>query len=127
MKNKTTLITIFIAFIALGAGFGGGFAFKNYQISKTRANFMGVRTGQFREMGGATIGTILSMDDKSVTVKLTDGSTKIVIFADSTTYSNTAVAFKSDLKTGVNVTVFGIPNSDGSLTAKNIQLNPTLK
>ena len=138
MKNKTTLITVSIAVIALGAGFGGGYAFKNYQLQKSRGNFMtfgangaqrfvgnrmgGQANGMFR--GGATTGEVISMDDKSITVKMIDGITKIVLFATSTTYSNTVTATKTDVKTGSTVAVFGTPNSDGSITATNVQINP---
>lgn len=73
---------------------------------------------------GGVIGSIISMDDKSITVKLADGSSKIVLFSDATTYSNTVRAAKSDLKVGENVAIFGAANSDGSVTATEIQLNP---
>lgn len=129
--NKNLVIGI-IAVVALGAGFGGGYFFRNYQLTKQRANFgmggaqrfLGNRTGANGMMRGGTIGTILSIDDKSITVKLLDGSSKIVLFSTSTTYSNTVVATKTDLKIGSEVVVAGTANSDGSLTATNIQIRP---
>ena len=75
---------------------------------------------------GGVAGSIVSMDDKSITVKMTDESTKIVLFSDATAYSNAATASKEDLKVGVDVVVFGATNSDGSVTATNVQINPAL-
>lgn len=138
--NKTW-VPIVLLLIGLGAGFYGGMQYRNYQLSKARGNFAagngtqrfigqngqrpGGQNGEFRN--GAVAGSILSMDDKSITVKLNDGSTKIVLFSDSTTYNNTVTAAKTDLKVGDNVAVFGTPNSDGSVTAQSVQLNPEFR
>jgi hypothetical protein len=140
MKNARVLVPIICVLLGLGAGFFGGIEYRNYQINKARGGFAaGGANGTFQRFtangtrgvgqngmmrGGAVNGTILSMDDKSITVKLADGSTKIVLFSDATTYSNTATASKSDLKTGGTVAVFGTTNSDGSVTASTVQLNP---
>lgn len=140
MKNTKIVVPVVILLIGLGIGFGGGYYFKNYQLSKTRANFPGQfqgrgqmgatnQQGQRRvfQNGGMVSGEILSQDDKSITVKLADGSTKIVILGDSTTYSKTESGVKSDLKIGTQVGVFGTENSDGSVTAQNVQINPQLR
>jgi len=136
MKNKN-LVYALVGLVGLVMGFGGGFYFRNYQLQKTRSAF-GTNNGNFQRFmggnriggngtvmmgrGGAVVGSVLSMDDKSVTVKLPDGSTKIVLFSDATTYANTVSATKSDLKTGETVAVAA--NSDGSVTASSIQVNP---
>src|SRR5690349_19670671 len=70
---------------------------------------------QQRMMGRGVIGEITSMDDKSITVKQPDGSSKIVLTSGSTTYETTATAKKEDLKTGTNVRVIGNTNTDGSV------------
>lgn len=69
-------------------------------------------------------GSILSIDANSITLKLVDGSTKIIILGSSTTYSDTVSATQADLKSGANVAVFGTVNSDGSVTATSVQINP---
>jgi hypothetical protein len=128
MKNIKSLIPIICVLVGLGVGFLAGFEFKAYQLKKgfngnQTANGKG-NTQQMGMRGGAVMGSILSMDDKSVTVKLSDGSSKIVLFSDSTTYTNTVDAAKSDLKVGESVAVFGTSNSDGSVTATSVQINP---
>jgi hypothetical protein len=142
-KNTKVIIPIILVIVGLGVGFFGGFEFRNYQLGKTRSaftaggangaaqRFTGSRTGATgtgsaarMAGGGAVTGSILSTDASSMTVKLADGSTKIVLLSGTTTYSNTVSAAQTDLKTGVNVAVMGAANSDGSVTANNIQINP---
>ena len=128
-----TSIAVTIAVLTLIVGFAGGYFFRNYMLARTRQNFGGQfqRTDnapQGNRLGNRPVtGEIISQDDKSITVKMTDGSTKIVILADSTTYSKTDTGSKDDLKVGVQVGVFGTDNSDGSVTAQNIQLNPQFR
>lgn len=136
MKRYLPLILLTVGLLI---GFAGGFYFKTYQQSKQRPNFMNgnsntqrfVPNGGSREdgqgrvnFGGATEGDIISIDEKSITVKLLDGSTKIIFLGDTTTYSNISDSKKEDLKIGIKVAVFGSSNTDGSLTAQRIQLNP---
>lgn len=131
MKNNMIVI-IFVVALAVGAG--GFFAGIKYQQSKSPAgrfgNLQGNRNGQFqqRNQGFRPVdGEILSQDDKSITVKLQDGSSKIVLLTDTTSFSKSAEGSKSDLKTGEKVAVFGIDNPDGSVTAQNVQLNPQFR
>jgi len=134
MKNNTVII---IAIISLALGFGGGYLFKNYQVGKMRPNFGSQlpdrqRNGQGLQnvqgpqagFGGIVMGEIISQDENSITVKIQDGGTKIVILGDSTTYSKTQSIEKTELSTGNQVRVFGNVNSDGSVTAQDVQINP---
>ena len=125
-KNTKILVPVLCVLIGLGIGFFGGIQFKNYQLKKSAGNFQS-RNGNAQQggvRGGAVSGSILSMDDGGITVKLSDGSSKIVLFGDSTTYSNTIDASRADLKVGDNIAVFGSANSDGSVTATSVQINP---
>lgn len=136
MKSAKVILPIILVLVGLGAGFFGGYQYRNYVLRKratgltgaaaTFQRFTGTRgTGTNGMMrGGAVTGSVLSMDANSITVKLADGSTKIVLFGGSTTYSNTVSVLESDLKVGNSVMVFGTPNSDGSVTATNVQINP---
>lgn len=133
-----TVYIILIAAVTAIAGFFAGYKFQTYHNLSRRADF----AGQFqrRNFGGPNTnnrqnigfgrpitGEITSFDDNSVTIKMHDGSTKIVIVSKSTSYTNSSEGSKSDLKLGVNIGVFGSANSDGTLSAQNIQINPVFR
>lgn len=127
------MITLLVVAVATGAA--GFFAGTKYQQSKQSsfarqfANGQGLRgqgagvRGGFRPVSGE----IIKVDDASITVKLTDGSSKIVLLNNNTHISKATDATKADLTTGMTVAVFGNENSDGSVTAQNVQLNPQLQ
>ena len=84
---------------------------------------MGAGRGRF---GGATMGNVLSQDANSITIQLQDGSSKIINISGSTTFSKTDSASKSDIQNDMRIAAFGTNNSDGSVTAQNIQVNPPM-
>lgn len=135
MKNNYTM-TVVVAIIVGAAAFFGGM---QYQISKAptmggqvggRGNVQmgaggpgGMQGGQRAAMGMTPVaGEIISQDDTSITVKLPDGSTKIVLISDSTAINKASTGAKTDLITGEQITVFGTQNQDGSVTAQNISI-----
>ena len=109
-----------------------------YQKSQ-RGSFGQLSNGQFGQRGGSgangtrfrngggIVGEILSADHNSVTVKLPDGSSRIVLLTSSTTVNKASQASVSDLSVGTRVAAFGTPNNDGSVTAANIQINPVMR
>ncbi len=126
MKNLNQYIATIVLLLVVGAG--GFFAGTKYQQSKTSAAF-GQRnprnaTGGNRMGFRPVSGDIVASDDTSITVKLTDGSSKIILLSDKTVVSKASVGTKADLKTGTKVAVFGTENADGSVSAANIQINP---
>jgi len=143
MKNKNLITTIVLILVVGGVSFFGGVKYqqnKKPNFSNQLQNSQGVRAqgGQKGEIGqnagtaqrnksGVTPvnGEIISSDDKSVTVKLVDGSSKIVILSDNTSINKAAQGTRTDLSVGQKVLVMGQTNTDGSITAQNIQLNPT--
>lgn len=135
MKNNIKIIAVAILFSA--AGFFGGVKYQESKPAKFSAQLGSgqiVRNGQRGQTGsGSNImrgglrpvnGEIISADEKSITVKLQDGSSKIIILSGKTQISTAQTVDRSSLKTGETVSVFGTENNDGSVTAQNIQLNP---
>jgi hypothetical protein len=107
-----------------------------YQLSKEpaflrqggRAFEQNRQGGNQQGSGGRPVnGQIISTDDKSFTVKMQDGSSKIGIVSDQTQYNQSQQASKTDLKVGDTVIAIGTTNSDGSVTASNVQLNPVIR
>lgn|SRR3989338_6812494 len=131
MKNNN-LITIIIAIVIAIGGFFAGIEYQKKQAPNfqgkqfMRGNFTGQRATNFQGMRPVS-GDIISQDDKSITVKMEDGSTKIVILSNKTMINKASTGSKKDLKTGIRVVVFGIENSDGSITAQNISLGQFLR
>lgn len=126
-KHLITLVAVAVVFAA--GGFFGGTKYaqvhaKNNQPGIRQGNSMfGRRNGQ---NSGFTGGQIISKDDKSVTIKTMDGGSRIVFFGSSTQIGKTVSGVISDLNSGDNIVVTGTANSDGSITAQNIQIRPTL-
>lgn len=72
------------------------------------------------------MGEITSKDDKSMTVKLPDGGSRIVFFSDSTAITKSADGTLADLIIGESILINGNQSSDGSIIAQLIQLRPTV-
>ena len=132
MKKKLPIIIVVII-IGCGGAFYGGM---RYAQSKTPTgptqrdfqNFqqMGnsTRTGNGQSRTGVTDGEITAKDDKSITVKLRDGSSKIIFYSDSTEVSKFVSGTSNDLEIGKTVMVNGKTNQDGSISAQLIQMRP---
>jgi hypothetical protein len=134
MKKNISILVIAVI-IALGVGFFSGAQYQKQATKKAafqgpsgqgfnRSNFSGA-TGTQRNRNGAgfTAGEILSKNDsKSITVKLVNGGSEIVFLSDSSQIMKSATGTIADLNVGEQVVVSGTANSDGSITAKSIQL-----
>lgn len=130
MKSNTIVIVLLVATIVGGGGFFAGMKYQQSKRPQGRfGNFQIGQAGQFGQRQGfrPINGEIISTDDKSITVKLTDNSSKIVLLTDTTAINKSSEGSKEDLKVGKKVVVFGTENSDGSITAQSIQLNPILR
>lgn len=128
MKNNNIFLTAVLVIIV---GAGGFFAGMKYQEIRqpSRADFqarMGMRQGSpggQRPVGSETVrGEIMEKDEKSITVKSPDNSSKIILILENTAINKATEGSIDDLKTGEQVMVFGKSNSDGSISATNIQL-----
>lgn len=133
--KKHWIITTVLVVIVGAAGFFGGMQYQKMQrpsFGQNGAFFVqgggagGRRfgNGQFGSNARPVRGEIISSDSNSITVKLQDGSSKIVLLGSNTSIMQSTSAGKDALQTGKQVMVFGNQNSDGSVTAQFIQLNP---
>src|SRR3989344_3684314 len=140
--KKEILYPIITAVVVGALAFYGGVQYQKSQ----RGNFRGADgPGNFMMQGGPggngqrgsgqggrmmqgfrpTVGEIISVDDKSIIVKMDDGSSKIVLISDTTSINKTDPGAKTDLTVGTKVGVIGSDNN-GTITAQNIQLNPMI-
>lgn len=155
MTNKNVITTIVVALVVGGIGFFGGMKYGQSRAlspqvlqSMTQAQrqqlfssfsggqgggaggagFGGRRNGGAGSQGGAGFvnGQVISKDDKSITVKLNSGGSKIVFYSSTTNVGKTVQGSASDLAVGDNVVVNGTANSDGSVTAQNVQIRPAM-
>ncbi len=124
-KSKHKLTMFASIFIIIVIAF---FAGTKYQASKApsfdRNRLAGMSNRGMGQAGGVNMlrGEINQKDGDTLTIKLADGSSKIVFLSDTTTISKSEQGTGDDLVTGNQVVVFGQTNSDGSVTAQNIQL-----
>ena len=110
-----------------GPGQGAGFAnFAPRQQMGTSGNGSTAKSGGNRLAGGFIGGQIIGKDDKSITIKSTDGSSKIIFFSDTTKIMKSVEGSSGDLVTGEQVSVNGTANQDGSITSQTIQLQQAI-
>ncbi len=136
MKNNAIVIALVALLVGGGLGFFGGMQYQKSQRAAVFGQFGsgslgapgGAGAGGFRgRNGNGAVGTVLSVDNNSITVKLADGSSKIILVTSSTSINKAAQASVSDLAVGTTVAAFGTTNSDGSITATNVQINPVMR
>ena len=81
------------------------------------------QVGQKTDGANVVRGEIIKKDEESITIKLNDDSSKLVLISQNTTVNKAEQGSADDLIEGQQVMVFGKDNSDGSVTASQIQLN----
>jgi hypothetical protein len=132
MKKIIPILLTLILVVGVGAFYGGmkygqskSPSLKNLQnlSQEQRQQLLQGRTG--RGTGANFLnGEVITKDDQSLTLKMSDGSSKIVFFSASTQISKITDGSISDIEIGKQIMVSGEQNSDGSYTAKTIQLSP---
>lgn len=131
--DKKSGMQLLVLIIIASVSFYGGMKYSSGKSSQSGSQFtngqrMGVggsNTSRGGRMGGGFInGEVISKDDKTITIKSRDGSSKIVFYSQSTTLTKGMPVQITELNTGDNVMVNGTQNSDGSVTASNVQIRP---
>ena len=139
MKHSEKIIPIIAAvIIAGGLGFYGGTKYGGQNKVASMMNggpggqgFAGGQRGVAaggRSMagGGFTGGEILAKDAESITVKMRDGGSKIILLAPSTQVLKSTSGSVNDLTVGEQVTVTGTANPDGSISGQFLQIRPAM-
>lgn len=154
MIKKIIPIIVAVAVIIGGGAFYGGIKYAQSGSSRSefsRADFQNLsseeRQQRFSATGGRAsgdheggsfrggfgsgsggtrplTGEIITQNEDSFTIKLSDGSTKIVFVSDSTQITKSVDGAVDDLTEGKQIFVSGSENPDGSYTAQTIQLTP---
>ncbi|MFM2330998.1 MAG: hypothetical protein RLZZ26_505 [Candidatus Parcubacteria bacterium] len=120
--------------IALVVGFGAGYYLHPSNAPQTAANtptrgsgaYGGGRGAGGANGGGFLSGTVAAEDATSITLNTRDGSSHVVLVTPSTSVSKSVAGALTDVSIGSNIMVSGTSNSDGSVSAANIQLRPAM-
>jgi len=136
-KKNQAVTYIILGLICALIGFGAGWALKTKPSTPVNRTAFGSTQfgsgsgggGRFSgggsfARGGRTIGTVLSVLTNGYTVQLPTGSSETVDTNSSTTYTEQASTTSSSVTQGTSILVSGTPNSDGSITATTIAIQP---
>lgn len=129
MNGKQIVSLVVVAIVFAGGGFFGGMKYaqsKAPAIPAGRGQFAGQGFGGRGARGANGMafvgGQVMSVDNGTITVKLMNGGSQIIILAPSTQFRKAVDGTAADVAVGKQITVTGSQNSDGSLTAQNVQI-----
>lgn len=127
-KNQLVIIgsVIFLIIVASGTFYGGMLygQSKKKNLSFSQQNQGTSIRGNRPGGAGLNFGEIISKDDKSITIKLTNGGSKIIFYSANTEIGKFVNGTPDDLSVGQTVSVNGSANQDGSITAQSVQIRP---
>jgi hypothetical protein len=131
------VVAVLVVAVGVGCFFGGratsgsnakaaslpnGFPTSGSMSGSGAQGAYGAYAGRGGRGGNMVIGSIIANDGTTITVKTSNGSTKMVLFSGSTTISKTETGSASDLKVGQEVSVTGSTNTDNTVTATRISV-----
>jgi len=127
MKKFYLLVGLLV--VGLVAGFFvGKYAFVSAPAVRTGQSSQAGGTRQFaaRSGSGAGIvsGQVASVGDNTLSVSLRTGGSEVVLVSSSTKVMKSIEGAASDVAASDTVLVTGTQNSDGSVTADTIQIQP---
>jgi hypothetical protein len=140
--KKITIVIIIVSAIVIAAGsaaggFFGGRAYERNQANTTRNNFLtsrgvqdfnpgvnpngtGAPAGGF---GGGATGQIKSIDGNTLTLTTARNETKVTL-SETTRIEKSTTGALADLQAGQEVMVTGQRDSNGNITAVQVQILP---
>ena len=127
MKNNLIIAVVITVLVSGGGGFCAGIKYQKDKAPIIPENIEQMR-GQIGQRNSSTrglntvMGKIIGTDESSITVQLADDSSKIIIVTEGTMINRSEAGTADDLREGSEVVVNGQPNSDGSISAQNIQI-----
>ncbi len=141
LSKKHLPLVIIVGLLMLGTAFYTGRLSAPTKSSMTSNNphsglegqGRGAMNGNDRSQGDQIVrdnlvnGTIISQDEKSLTLNLAEGGSKIIYLSPSTKIVKMTEAAMADLSIGQTVMVNGSTNSDGSLSAQMVQLRSSFE
>ena len=130
MKKNQIIIAVVVAILVGAASFYGGMVYagksagtasQKYAGQFSRGQGVGSRA---RAGAGFVTGNIVAKDSNSITLKMNDGSSRIVFISGSTSITKSVNGTQDDLAVGKTVMVNGTTSSDGSVVAQFVQIRP---
>lgn len=131
IKSMKPIYVIILVVVFAAAGFYGGTVYQKSQAQNSAgaggqygSRRFGAGAGGGAGASGMTpvSGKIVSTGSGSITVQLSDGSSKIIDLTGQTAINKSTKGSTSDLTTGTRVTALGTTNSDGSVTAQMVNI-----
>lgn len=131
-NNKLLLATVVVGVFGVISFYAGIQYQTRFGSRVMQGQFQGNRSrianGNSTRFGGSpVIGEVIAIDNTSMTVKLPDESSKIVLLSDKVEVSTSEIGSMSAVIVGAKVGVFGTSNADGTVVAQTIQLNPQFR
>jgi len=126
-KNYLIIIAVVVLLVVGVCAFYCGMLYGKSQNARPFGNMQGIKNGKINGGGSNFIsGDIISKDNNSITLQLSNNSgSKIIFFSSKTQINKSAAATSDDLAKGTSVSITGTTNSDGSVTAQSIQIKPS--
>ena len=126
IKKSVNSIIAIAVILVIGAYYLGVQHGKSASKAQFASGFTGGTRGGGARGAGIINGSVVSKDATSMTIQGRDGSSKIVLYSESTQIMKTAAGTSTDVAVGSQVMVAGKTNSDGSITAQTVSLRPNM-
>lgn len=120
MSKKLLVIVAII--VSLGVGFGGGILVGSHH-KKGHLGKNGHR-GQHALIGKRSVisGKVINESGSTITIQLPNGSTDIIYTDSNTSFTQLTPITSSKIYQGSTISVVGLKNNNGSISANKIQL-----